>query len=138
MRTNEHLNSGLGLDEAAAYAQRQFGDPDMAVSGMRQARISSLVTLFAMTAVLMTMVMFWVMQQRTRSMTTDLQLPAAPVAPRMKNPDQLSTLRRPPPRPAPPPTWEQYMKQTKAFEALQKGPGTYSPGKPLHETPSGR
>jgi hypothetical protein len=125
MRVSEHLTAGMSAAEATKEAHQQFGHIDSVVADMRQERLASAPMLFAMSALVVAVVL-WIVQQRFAS--TERRLPAVAAAPIFRDPNR--TIRsEPPPRPGPGPTWEQFVRQTRAFEALQKGPGTYRPGR---------
>jgi hypothetical protein len=140
MRTKANLKTGLTSEAARDQAHRQFGDLEAVMAEMRQERLASLVAMFTLMAALAVFVMSWIAQQQLARM--DLMMPAAPTAPRLLPPATLQeALRDPhrprgaqlPPPPGPGPTWEQYVKQTKAFEALEKEPGRYSPGRMFND-----
>ena len=129
------MKTGLNAGEATKQVHQQFGDVEVVLAAMRQKRLASPAVMFTSTAVLAVVAMIWIAQQQLTR--TDLRMPAAPAAPRLLPPATLQEAAQdprhpralpPPPGPGPGPTWEQYVKQTKAFEVLQKGPGTYSPG----------
>jgi hypothetical protein len=126
MRVSEHLEAGMSADEATKEAHQQFGHIDSVVADMRRERLASATMLFAMSALVVAVVVLWIVQQRLAS--TDLRLPAVAAAPIFRDPNR-PTGSPPPPRPGPGPTWQQFVRQTRAFEALQKGPGTYRPGR---------
>jgi hypothetical protein len=130
MRAQQNQTDGTHPDEATTQAQQQFGDVDAVVAAMRKERMASTTQLLTITACVVAVVVMWIGQERKRS--GDLMMPAPPAAPAVRDPEQLSGLP-PPPRPGPGPTWDQYVKQTKAFEALQKGPGTYAPGRVVYD-----
>src|SRR5688572_8344631 len=125
MRVDEHLKAGMSADEATKEAHQQFGHIDLVVADMRKERLPSATLLFAMSALVVAAVVLWIVQQRLAS--PNLRLPAVAAAPVFRDPNRL-TGSAPPPRPRPGPTWEQFVRQTRAFEALQQGPGTYRPG----------
>ena len=129
MRASEYRNLGMDADEAAQQARQQFGDIDSIVEDMRKERLASTTMLFAMSALVLVVVVVWIVQPRTGS--TD-RLPRVPAASIFRDPHR-PTGSPPPPRPGPGPTWDQFVKQTKAFEALQKGPGVYRPGRLLDD-----
>ena len=126
MRVSEHLKAGMSPDEAIKEARQQFGDIEVVVADMRKERLTSMTVVLTVTALLTVVAMLWVAQQRISS--TDSRMPAVRAVTIFKDPNLLSS-SSPPPRPAPGPTWEQFVKQTKAFDALRTGPGVYSPGR---------
>ncbi len=130
MRVSEHLKAGMSADEATKEAHQQFGHIELVVADMRNERLASMRMLFAMSALAAVVMVLWIVQHRMG--TTDLRMPAVAAAPIFRDPNR-PTSSAPPPRPQPGPTWEQFVRQTKAFEALQKGPGTYRPGRLLDD-----
>ena len=126
MRASGYVKAGMSPDEATKEAHQQFGHIDSVVADMRKERLTSTAMLLAMTAILFGLVTLWMAQQRIAS--TNHRLPAVPAVSIFRDPN-LPSGSVPPPRPGAGPTWEQFVKQTKAFEALQNGPGTYRPGR---------
>ena len=126
MRAKENRSAGMDEDEAARHALRQFGDIDSVVSDMRRERLASMPALFAMSALVLAVVVVWIVQRRMAS--TELRLPPVAAVSIFRDPDRVMG-SPPPPRPGPGPTWTQFVRQSKAFEALQKGPGVYAPGR---------
>jgi hypothetical protein len=130
MRVSERVKSGMSADEATKEAHQQFGHIDSVVADMRKERLASAPMLFAMSSLVVAVIALWILQQRMGG--TDLRLPAVAAAPIFRDPHR-PTGSPPPPRPGPGPTWTQFVRQSKAFEALQKGPGTYRPGRLLDD-----
>jgi putative alpha-1,2-mannosidase len=54
MRTKEHLRAGMTEGEAAKQAHHRFGDVESVIEKMREARLSSVTMLLAMTTLLAT------------------------------------------------------------------------------------
>ena len=130
MRTSEHVKGGMSPNDAAKEARQQFGDIDIVVADMRQERLASMAVVLAVTSLVAVGAILWIAQQRMRS--TDMRMPAVRAVTIFKDP-HLRSRSSPPPRPRPGPTWEEFVKQTRAFEALQTGPGRYSPGRVLDD-----
>ena len=126
MRADENRNAGMDDIEAVKQARRQFGDIGSVVSDMRKERLASTPMLFAMSALVLAVVVVWIVQQRMAS--SELRLPPVRGVSIFRDPNRVMG-SPPPPRPGPGPTWTQFVKQSKAFEALQKGPGVYAPGR---------
>jgi hypothetical protein len=124
LRSNQHLKRGMSADEATRRAHQQFGDINVVMSQMRQARMSSVTALVTLTSLLVGFALLYVVMQRMD--TTDLRIPQPPAAPLVRDIDRPSG-SPPPPPPGRGPTWEEYVSQANAFKALQQGPGTYSP-----------
>jgi hypothetical protein len=123
LRATEYLKTGMTADEAMKEAHEQFGDLDTVVANMRKERLTSVPMLVTITALFMAVVMLWIAQQQLAS--TNLRTPAVRPVSIFKDPDRPTGSPPPPPPPPRPgrgPTWTQ-------FEALAKGPGTYSPGR---------
>jgi hypothetical protein len=117
MRASEYRKAGMNADEATARAHQQFGDIDSVITGMRHARLTSVATLFMMTALFAAVVAFLIAQQRTRS--TDLLMPALPATPVVRDLDLSSGS---PPPPPPPPTCEEFVAKVKALEINPRSP----------------
>lgn len=111
MRAKEHVKAGMKTDDATKEARQQFGDIDSVIAGMRRARLSSVATLFMITALLAAMVVLWINQQRTAG--ADLMMPALPSAPMARNLDLASGSPPPPPRP---PTCAEYVAKVKSHQ----------------------
>lgn len=126
MRADENRNAGMDDDEAVQQARQQFGDVGSVVSDMRKERLASTPMLFAMSALVLAVAVGWIVQQRMAS--TELRLPPVRAVSVFRDPNRVMG-SPPPPRPGPGPTWTQFVKQSKAFEALQTGPGVYAPGR---------
>ena len=130
MRAGEHVKAGLSPNEAAKEARQQFGDIEMIVADMRKERLASMAVVLTFISFLAVAAILWIAQQRMRS--TDSRMPVVRAVTIFKDPN-LRSRSSPPPRPGPGPTWDQFVKQTKAFEALQTGPGRYSPGRMIDD-----
>src|SRR5215211_7917450 len=117
MRTTENLRTGVSLEKATTDARKQFGDVEAVMANMRKARVTSTMFL-TMTAVLIAGVVSWHTQQQAA--ITHPTLPPVRAVSIFIDPNLQK--RSPPPRPPAPPTWSQFVKQTKAFEVLQSGP----------------
>jgi hypothetical protein len=109
-RASEFLSAGMSADEARKKAHEQFGDIDSLISQMRAARRTSVTTLFTVAALLVAIV-FWIAQ--TRIGTTNVQVPALPAAPLVRDLNRRSG--SPPPAPRPGPTWEEFVKTVNTF-----------------------
>ena len=135
MRASEFLKAGMSVDDATKEAHQQFGDVETVVASMRKERLASSPMLFATTAVLIAVVMLWIAQQQMGG--GDSELPQVRSVSIFKDPN-LPTGSPPPPPPPPPrdgpgPQWFRFNRHTNAFEAIHKGPGTYSPGRLLDD-----
>ena len=136
MRANEYVKGGMGADDATKEAHQQFGDVETVVASMRKERLASSTVLFVTTAVLMAVVLLWIAQQQLGG--GDSELPQVRAVSIFRDPN-LPPTGPPPPLPPPPPRsgpgsqWFRFNRQTNAFEAIDKGPGTYSPGRLLDD-----
>jgi hypothetical protein len=125
MRASEHVKAGMSPNDATKEARQQFGDIETVVADMRKERLASMAVVLTVTSLLAVGAILWIAQQRIR---TDARIPVVRAVTIFKDPN-LRPRSSPPPRPRPGPTWDQFAKQAKAFEALQTGPGRYSPGR---------
>ena len=134
MRASEYVKSGMSADDATKQAHQQFGDAETVIASMRKERLASSPMLFATTAVFLAVVVLWIAQ---RQLGGDLELPSVRAVSIFKDPN-VRTGAPPPPPPPPPrrelgPPWFTFNTQTNAYEPIEKGPGTYSPGRLLDD-----
>jgi hypothetical protein len=137
MKAGEYLKTGMSEDEATKEAHQDFGDIEAVVADMRKERLTSLPMIFAMTAVVVAVVVLWLAQQQLG--TGDLETPSVRAVSIFRDPN-LPRWSSPPPSPPPPPPrdgpgpqWFRFNRHTNTFEAIHKGPGAYSPGRLLDD-----
>jgi hypothetical protein len=108
MRAQRHVNAGMSPADAEALARKQFGDMEVAMKGMRQARTRSpRVVLAALTLTSLSIAGLWLFT--VMASTAPVALPPLPRAPL-----QLEVQKRPPPPPRGP-TWDEFVAKVNTF-----------------------
>lgn len=112
MRADQLGEAGMNADDAKKRARKLFGDTNAVKRQMRQARMSSVTALVALTSFLVGFALLYGVMQRMGSM--DLRIPTPPAPPLVRDIDRPSGFRPPPP--PPPPTCEEYVAKVNSFQ----------------------